>query len=101
MKHYHNTVASDFNEVSRNVFEAVMILSNRARQINEQQHQAIEELREEYQESLGGSDLMLETEVEFEIPHFEKPTVMAVRDLLAGYLEYEYLDPNGPEDTKE
>jgi DNA-directed RNA polymerase subunit K/omega len=89
--------ANAFEGITENVYEAVMVISQRARQINARQHEIIEEQRQEYLDTLNNSVMLLESEAEFVAPKFPKPTNIAVEELLEGKLTFHY----GEEETEE
>lgn len=96
-----NKVVSLFNEFAENsesmtdnIYEAIMVIAKRARKIAADQKFEIEkilttaEAQEVNEEEVGKDrDDMLE---------LEKPTVIAMRELFSGELEYEYKDSLKP-----
>ncbi len=83
----------DLEKYSDNIYEAIMVIAKRARQINDEQKRQIEQL--------VGIDEMNATEDEEEysrndeernIIKFPKPTRLAVEEYLQGKIKFEYLE---------
>lgn len=79
-----------FTDDSDNIYEAIMVIAKRARKIGADQKFEIEkilsvlEAEEDNEQEVGKSR---ENSLEM-----EKPTVIAIRELLDGELEFEYKD---------
>ncbi len=98
MSDFQKTTASDLQDSAKNIYEAILIVAQRARQINQVQHDTIEQLRQEYLDTMGDPDYILEPENEFVVPKFTKPTNIAIRELLEQKLDYHYLGPGEGEE---
>ncbi len=99
MSDFQQTTASDFDDSARNIYEAILIMAQRARQINQVHHDTIEKMRQEYLDTMGDPDYILEPENEFVVPRFPKPTNTAIRELIDGGLDYHY--PEGDKDSNQ
>ena len=93
----------DINKLEKefeNVYEAVVVLAKRARQINDDQKQLVAQEQEEYDEDYDAYDE--EREVIEERTNFirlPKPTSVALEELEQEMLEFKYRQPEeeGPE----
>ncbi len=88
MTNFQKTTASDFDGTAKNIYEAILIMAQRARQINQLQHDTIEKLRQEYLDTMGDPDYILEPENEFVVPKFPKATTTAIQEMLDKKLNY-------------
>ena len=83
----------DFDKQTDNIYEAVMVLSRRARKIGADQKLEIErfltnvEAEEENEEEVEVKDEVVRVQL-------EKPTIIAVNELKRGDLEFEYVEKN-------
>lgn len=93
---------NQLEKYTSNIYEAIIVLAKRARQINDEQKQALmnESDEEEYEE-------FDEEEGEIEVPKtnyvpLPKPTTLALSELLSGKIKFEYGEDEEPsEDDKE
>lgn len=87
----------DLEKYVENVYEAIVVIAKRSRQINEEQKQIIEE------EMQLGDDLLPPNEeydddevdkraLERDFPKLPKPTRIAVAEMLEGKLKFEYVE---------
>ncbi|MDZ7722138.1 MAG: DNA-directed RNA polymerase subunit omega [candidate division KSB1 bacterium] len=77
---------------TENLYEAIVIIARRARQINEMQRQLIERELEQNEEE-GLTDEMVEGDmIEHQFLKLPKPTTVALNEMLDGKLTFEYLD---------
>jgi len=91
-----STIAlTDLAKYADNIYEAIIIIAKRARQINEEQKHVIE--RETIiDESIDGyedEDIEIEEQeeaVERKIIRLPKPTEMAINEMLAGKIKWDY-----------
>ena len=79
-----------YSDEADNIYEAIMVVAKRARKIGADQKFEIEKI-------LSTSEATEENEEEIvkdneELLDIEKPTVIAIRELLNGDLEFEYKD---------
>lgn len=76
-----------------NIYEAIVIIAKRARQINEEQKRIIE-VETIMDESIEGYDEEEEieevAEVERTIIKLPKPTEMAIQEMLSGNIQWDY-----------
>ena len=95
---------SDLEKHSENIYEAIIILGKRARQINTEQKQYIEreagiddsivnEDDDDYYEKDNTAE-----EVVIKLP---KPTDLAIKEMIAGKLKYDYGDDVENEQTEQ
>lgn len=95
---------SELEKHSENVYEAIMVIAKRARQINEEQKTQMDsaidtdELREDHEEEEDKKETE-ETIEEKELVKEEKPTMVALEEMLQGKLRYEYKDRAALENT--
>lgn len=80
-------------DFSSNLYEAIVIIAKRARQINEEQKSQIE-FETDLDESMDNYDddeeLEVEEEVERKIVRLPKPTEIAIQEMLAGKIKWDY-----------
>lgn len=85
-----------------NLYEAVMIIAKRARQINDEQHAITQQILMEQMENAPPPSLE-ELEEEDMGPRepiqdyirFPKPTVVAMKEMLEGKIKFRYIEPEG------
>ncbi|MDP2361309.1 MAG: DNA-directed RNA polymerase subunit omega [bacterium] len=93
MRIMHDTTKEDLEQRNQNVYEAILVMGLRARQVNEHQKSILSRIHEEYQATLNLSEDAPEEPEEIELPAFTKPTVQAMREMLDGKTAFDYLDP--------
>lgn len=93
MRKMHDTTKEDLEKINHNVYEAILVMGQRSRQIGDHQKSILNKLHDEYQSTLNLSEDAPEEPEELEIPAFTKPSVQALNELLSGEIHYEYLDP--------
>ncbi|MFA7331195.1 MAG: hypothetical protein WC326_08985 [Candidatus Delongbacteria bacterium] len=93
MQSLHETTKEDLELRNHNIYEAILVMGLRARQVNEHQKSILSRIHEEYQATLNLSEDAPEEPEELELPFFTKPSVQAVREMLDGTVKYDYLDP--------
>ena len=77
---------------TENLYEAIVIIAKRARQINEMQRQLIERELEQNEEE-GLTEEMIEGDmIEHQFLKLPKPTTVALNEMLECKLSYEYID---------
>lgn len=91
------------NEIERfadNIYEAIIVLAKRARQINDEQKEV---LRRDYEDEYDDYDEEInETEIiDTDYVKLPKPTSLALDEFLAGKIEYNYRDRAAEEDGGE
>ncbi len=88
---------SEFEKYASSIYEAVIVLAKRARQINDQQKRVLfREGEDEYEEFDDDSEEISAPETDYvELP---KPSTLALEEFLSGKLQYEYSDT---EETEE
>lgn len=90
-------LAEDFNGKSSNIYEAIIIMSQRARQIGQKQAQVIEKFMASKSRSEEGEgdipDIFIaeddDDEERVRLPRFEKPTVVAMNEMYRDMLTWE------------
>lgn len=93
MRKLHDTTKEDLENKNFNVYEAVLVMGQRARQISDHQKSILNKIHDEYQSTLNLTEDVPEEPEEIDLPHFNKPTVQAVNEMLDGQVKYEYIDP--------
>jgi DNA-directed RNA polymerase subunit K/omega len=90
----HDTTKEDLEKrPPHNVYEAILVMGLRSRQVNEHQKSILSRIHEEYQATLNVGEDAPEEPEELELPAFTKPTVQAMREMMADQVVYDYLDP--------
>lgn len=96
MRSLHETTKEDLEQRNHNIYEAILVMGLRSRQVNEHQKSILSRIHEEYQATLNLSEDAPEEPEELELPFFTKPSVQAVREMLEGRIKHDYLDtPDG------
>lgn len=80
-----------FAQNAENVYEAIVIIARRARQINEMQRQLIERELEQNEEEGALEDMQEGDVIEHQFLKLPKPTTVALNEMLDGVLESEYI----------
>lgn len=86
-------LGEDFEELADNIYEAIIVIARRARTIGESQKREIDsqigtlELME-----TPDDDLFEDEENEPEFRTYEKPTILAMQEMKAGKLKYDYRE---------
>ena len=91
----------DIEKYAENVYEAIMIIAKRARQINDEQKQFVEsqiDTQEETDENFN--DEVPEEMYDQSYVRLPKPTWLALEEMLSGKLKCEY-DEEKPEDKEQ
>ncbi|MCX7835117.1 MAG: DNA-directed RNA polymerase subunit omega [bacterium] len=90
------------------LYEAIMVLAQRARQIGNEQTELIRELQRRYARPDVPKDIqneedfdLSETRDPIELPKFPKPTTEAIREALEGKLQWEYSSSSQIQKTDE
>lgn len=96
----------DLEQYVENVYEAIVVIAKRARQINEEQKQIIEAEMQLGEELMPPTEEYDEDEVdkralERDFPKLTKPTRLAVAEMLEGKLKYEYVEAVEEEEEEE
>ena len=95
---------SEIEEKAENVYESVIVIAKRARQINDEQKQLLMKEQDEYDDDY---DSLMEEEGEI-IPNdgdylkLPKPSAIALEEFMEGKLEYSYreIEPDEPENEQ-
>lgn len=85
---------NDLEKYVDNVYEAVIIIAKRAKQINNEQKRLLE-AEADYDEDVENYDdeeIEVERTNEQKFIRFPKPTRLAINEMLSGRLSYEYLE---------
>jgi DNA-directed RNA polymerase subunit K/omega len=94
-------LAEDFRDQIENIYEAIIVMSQRARQIGQKQARIIEQflaakVRSDNDEVEDDAPVARPIEEDDDdaprLPQFEKPTVLAMNELLKGDLKYRNKD---------
>ncbi|RMD90735.1 MAG: hypothetical protein D6813_08705 [Calditrichaeota bacterium] len=86
----------DIEKYAENIYEAIVIMALRARQVNDEQKQLILREREQYDDFNLLDEEQTEKKPERTFTKFPKPTAVALEEFLSGKLKYKYQ-----EDTEE
>jgi DNA-directed RNA polymerase omega subunit len=100
----------DLKKHSQNIYEAIMIVAKRARQINDDQKRLIEQ-ETGYDSSLDNvndddqDDESSETSEERQIQpikyiKLQKPTTLALEEMLSGRLSHQYVEKPSDDESK-
>lgn len=85
---------NELEKISDNIYEAIVIIAKRARQINEEQKSAIEiepeieEIEESYDENEETEEQ--EPVIERKMIKLPKPTELAIYEMLSGKIKWDY-----------
>ncbi|MDZ7316724.1 MAG: DNA-directed RNA polymerase subunit omega [candidate division KSB1 bacterium] len=87
-------------EKCSSIYEAVVIIARRARQINEMQRRLIEQQvvtgSSEAKDSDEDEDMPLDRDyIDGQYLKLPKPTTIALKEMLEGKLSFEYIEPEG------
>ncbi|MBU0517452.1 DNA-directed RNA polymerase subunit omega [bacterium] len=96
----HDLLAEDFTGKATNIYEAIIIMSQRARQIGQKQAQVIEKFMSSKSRSEEGEGDIPEIfvseddddEERVRLPRFEKPTVVALNEMYNDQLNWNNKD---------
>ncbi|NIR48694.1 DNA-directed RNA polymerase subunit omega [candidate division KSB1 bacterium] len=90
----------EIEKYADNIYEAIIVLARRARQINEEQKQTLfretEEEYEDYDEELEEGVLL-----DSDYVRLPKPTSIALEEFLTGKLKFEYRGPSKEQEETE
>ncbi len=85
----------ELEKYSDNIYEAIIVLAKRARQINDEQKSYIEKetgiddsMSDDEEDDYYDADTVRETKV-IKLP---KPTQLAIQELISGKIQYDYGD---------
>ena len=93
MKTFDETTEEDFTSKTHNIYEAILVMGQRARQINQHQKEELDKIHEEYQAEMALTEAEEPEEI-LNIPSYRKPTILAVEEMLKGKIVYNYLEPD-------
>ncbi|MFQ5638113.1 MAG: DNA-directed RNA polymerase subunit omega [bacterium] len=88
----------DFDKYAENIYEAIIILAKRARQINDEQKQLLhreEEEYDDYDEELPDSELL-----DVDYLKLPKPTTLALEEFLTGKIHFKYKEVDKEEEKE-
>ena len=92
----------EFDKMADNIYEAIIVLSKRARQINDEQKQELSQGRN-YDDEYDNfdSDEIIEEPEEIKYVKLPKPASVALKDFFGHKLKYEYREtPDENEKSK-
>jgi DNA-directed RNA polymerase subunit K/omega len=92
MQTIHETTKEDLESRNLNVYEAILVMGARARQVAAHHKSIVTKLHEDYQANMTMTDEVPDEPEEIDLPHFTKPTIVAVSEMLNGDVKYDYLD---------
>jgi len=94
----HPISLSDLEEHAENVYEAIVVIAKRARQINDEQKRYLESQMDLTQEEDELDTDTFSTEaIDQAYLKMPKPTRVALEEMLAGKLKFEYLTDDASE----
>lgn len=73
------------------IYEAVMVVANRARQLRRENKESFEKIKKELYEERGDMDRSYFDDT-IDLPKYERPERVAIHELLEDKLDYEYID---------
>jgi DNA-directed RNA polymerase subunit K/omega len=92
-------LAENYVQQCPNIYEAIIIMSQRARQIGQKQARVIERIMaskhqsdEDEDEEIAVRTFDEDDEDAPQLPKFEKPTVLAMNEMFRGDLKYKYQE---------
>lgn len=90
----------EIEKYAENVYEAIMIIAKRARQINDEQKRLVESQIETQDDTEDSYDEVPEEIYDQSYIRMPKPTRIAMEEMLSGKLKYQY-DEEAPEAGEE
>jgi DNA-directed RNA polymerase subunit K/omega len=94
MRKMHDTTKENFESQGQNVYEAILVMGNRARQVNEHHKHILTKIHDEYQATVNITEDSPDEPEDIDIPTFSKPTLVSMNEMLDGEIKYDYLDPH-------
>lgn len=90
---------SELENQADNIYEAIIVLAKRARQINNEQKQVLTQESEydDYYDNYEEEDTGEVSEAKYE--KLPKPSTLALDDFLSGKIKYEYRDSKDEEEA--
>jgi DNA-directed RNA polymerase subunit K/omega len=89
---------SELEKLSGNLYEAIVIIAKRARQINEEQKSLIDietELDESMDDYEEEEEVEEQEEVKRKVIKLPKPTEIAIQEMLSGKIKWDYgIEPD-------
>ena len=93
-------LAEDFRDRVHNIYEAIIVLSHRARQIGQQQSNIIEQFlsskvkpeTDETEEEVPVKKSLEDDDDAPRLPRFEKPTILAMNEMLRDGINYKFKE---------
>ena len=74
------------------IYEAVMVVSRRARQIRRVNRESFEKVKKELGDDRSDSEKPYFSDEEIDLPKYERPERVAIHEFLDDKLKYEYVD---------
>ena len=92
----------EIEKYAENVYEAIMVVAKRARQINDEQKQLLESQMDMHEDTEDNYDEEAVNHEAYDQPYVRlpKPTRLALEELLSGKLKCEYNEDTTPPDTE-
>lgn len=82
---------SQLEKYTTNIYEAIIVLAKRARQINDEQKQTLVNEADEEYEDFDDEEVEIEAAKTDYVP-LPKPTTLALAELLSGKIKFEYRE---------
>jgi DNA-directed RNA polymerase subunit K/omega len=86
---------SELEKISGNLYEAIVVIAKRARQINEEQKSLIDietemdESMDDYEEEVE-EEMEEQEEIKKKVIKLPKPTEIAIQEMLSGEIKWDY-----------
>jgi DNA-directed RNA polymerase subunit K/omega len=86
---------SELEKISDNLYEAIVVIAKRARQINEEQKSLIDietemdESMDDYEEEVE-EEMEEQEEIKKKVIKLPKPTEIAIQEMLSGEIKWDY-----------
>ena len=87
---------SELEKLSSNLYEAIVIIAKRARQINEEQKSLIDietemdESMDDYEDEDENEEIEEPEEIKRKVIKLPKPTEIAIQEMLSGKIKWDY-----------
>ena len=87
---------SELEKLSGNLYEAIVVIAKRARQINEEQKSLIDietemdESMDDYEDEEEEEEIVEPEEIKRKVVKLPKPTEIAIQEMLSGKIKWDY-----------
>lgn len=88
----------ELEKYADNIYEAIIVLAKRARQINEEQKRLFHQESDYDEDYLDYEEEEIEKVPEKQYKKLPKPTTIALEEFLAGKIKYDYIEEQKDEE---